>query len=146
MSRRVRHDLRASARCAWTSSSISGDVSGATSGTTGEAITPSLSFPAGLTAREVEVLRLVAQGLANTQVAERLVTSPRTVNTYLTSIYYKLGGRFSHGRDAHGNRTTARLAGIVSGCRGGANAHHSSPELAGDRVCDYACMLQPYFR
>jgi DNA-binding NarL/FixJ family response regulator len=41
--------------------------------------------------REVEVLQLVAQGLTDTQVAERLVISPRTVNTHLTSIYNKMG-------------------------------------------------------
>ncbi len=52
---------------------------------------PSPGFPAGLTAREVEVLRLVAQGLTDAQVAERLVISPRTVNTHLASIYHKLG-------------------------------------------------------
>jgi DNA-binding NarL/FixJ family response regulator len=39
----------------------------------------------------VEVLRLVAQGLTNEQVAEQLVISPRTVNTHLTSIYGKIG-------------------------------------------------------
>jgi DNA-binding NarL/FixJ family response regulator len=44
-----------------------------------------------LTAREVEVLRLVAQGLSDAQVAEQLVISPRTVNSHLTSIYNKLG-------------------------------------------------------
>src|SRR5258708_5434808 len=49
------------------------------------------SYPAGLTAREMEVLRLVAQGLSDTQVAEQLVISPRTVNWHLTSIYSKLG-------------------------------------------------------
>jgi DNA-binding NarL/FixJ family response regulator len=48
-------------------------------------------FPAGLTEREVEVLRLVAQGLTDAQVAERLVISPRTVNGHLRSIYSKLG-------------------------------------------------------
>ena len=48
-------------------------------------------YPAGLTVREVEVLALVAQGLTDAQVAERLVISPRTVNTHLTSIYNKLG-------------------------------------------------------
>ncbi len=48
-------------------------------------------YPAGLTAREVEVLRLVAQGLTDAQVAEQLVISPRTVNFHLTSIYSKLG-------------------------------------------------------
>jgi len=47
--------------------------------------------PAGLTAREVEVLQVVAQGLTNEQVAQRLVISPRTVDTHLTSIYSKLG-------------------------------------------------------
>ncbi len=41
-------------------------------------------YPAGLTAREVEVLRLVAQGLTDAQVAEQLVISPRTVNWHGT--------------------------------------------------------------
>jgi predicted ATPase/DNA-binding CsgD family transcriptional regulator len=49
------------------------------------------SSPTGLTAREMEVLRLVAQGLPDAQVAEQLVISPRTVNFHLTSIYSKLG-------------------------------------------------------
>ena len=53
--------------------------------------TSPVSYPAGLTAREVEVLRLVAQGMTNEQVAEQLVISPRTVNTHLTSIYGKIG-------------------------------------------------------
>jgi DNA-binding CsgD family transcriptional regulator len=50
----------------------------------------SLTSPTGLTAREVEVLRLVAQGLSDAQVAEQLVISPRTVNWHLTSIYSKI--------------------------------------------------------
>ncbi|HLZ55560.1 MAG TPA: response regulator transcription factor, partial [Ktedonosporobacter sp.] len=55
---------------------------------------PSAAVPlslSGLTAREEEVLRLVAQGLTNAQMAERLIISPRTVNTHLTSIYSKIG-------------------------------------------------------
>jgi predicted ATPase/serine/threonine protein kinase/DNA-binding CsgD family transcriptional regulator len=51
---------------------------------------PVTSFPGGLTAREVEVLRLLAQGLSDAQIAERLVISPRTVNNHLTSIYSKI--------------------------------------------------------
>jgi DNA-binding CsgD family transcriptional regulator len=47
-------------------------------------------LPAGLTPREVEVLRLVAQGLTDAEVAERLFLARRTVNTHLTSIYTKL--------------------------------------------------------
>jgi DNA-binding CsgD family transcriptional regulator len=45
---------------------------------------------ADLTAREQEVLRLVAQGLTDAQVASTLVISPRTVNAHLRSIYSKL--------------------------------------------------------
>lgn len=48
------------------------------------------AYPAGLTAREVEVLRLVAQGLTDAQVANRLVVSRRTVSTHLSAIYGKL--------------------------------------------------------
>ncbi|HET8632200.1 MAG TPA: AAA family ATPase [Thermomicrobiales bacterium] len=48
-------------------------------------------YPAGLSAREVEVLRLVAQGLSNAQVAAHLYLSPRTVGQHLRSIYNKLG-------------------------------------------------------
>lgn len=50
----------------------------------------SSTSPAGLTVREVEILRLVAQGMTNVQVAEKLIISPRTVNWHLTSIYSKL--------------------------------------------------------
>lgn len=49
------------------------------------------TYPAGLTAREVDVLRLVADGLPDAEIAERLFISRRTVNTHLTSIYTKLG-------------------------------------------------------
>jgi ATP/maltotriose-dependent transcriptional regulator MalT len=46
----------------------------------------------GLTAREVDVLRLVAQGMTDAEVSEKLVISPRTVNGHLSSIYSKLQG------------------------------------------------------
>jgi non-specific serine/threonine protein kinase len=48
-------------------------------------------YPAGLTPREVDVLRLVAQGLTNAEVAEKLVVSPNTVNVHMYSILNKLG-------------------------------------------------------
>lgn len=44
-----------------------------------------------LTEREVEVLRLVASGMTDAQVAEELVLSVRTINSHLRSIYGKLG-------------------------------------------------------
>ena len=46
---------------------------------------------AGLSERELEVLRLVAEGLTDPQVAERLYVSRRTVGHHLSSIYRKLG-------------------------------------------------------
>ena len=47
--------------------------------------------PAGLTEREVEVLRLVAVGLSNDDIAQRLVISPRTVHTHIRAVFAKLG-------------------------------------------------------
>jgi DNA-binding NarL/FixJ family response regulator len=47
--------------------------------------------PFGLTPRELDVLRLVAEGLTDPEVAERLYVSPRTVSSHLTSVYTKLG-------------------------------------------------------
>jgi DNA-binding CsgD family transcriptional regulator/tetratricopeptide (TPR) repeat protein len=46
---------------------------------------------AGLSGREAEVVRLVAQGLSNTEIARRLVISPRTVTTHLQHVYARLG-------------------------------------------------------
>lgn len=48
--------------------------------------------PAGLSEREVEVLRLVAQGLSNREVAGRLYISPRTAEHHVQHIYAKIGG------------------------------------------------------
>src|SRR5579875_2406922 len=50
----------------------------------------SSQHPSGLTARELEVLRLIAQGLTDAQVANRLIISVRTVQGHLRSIYNKL--------------------------------------------------------
>ena len=46
--------------------------------------------PAGLTPREVEVLRLLARGLSNKEIAARLVISPKTVANHVEHIYAKI--------------------------------------------------------
>ncbi len=47
--------------------------------------------PDGLTTREVEVLRLLARGLSNREIAERLVISPKTASHHVEHIYAKTG-------------------------------------------------------
>ncbi len=48
------------------------------------------TYPAGLTEREVEVLRLLALGVSNQKIADKLVLSKRTVEAHLRSIFGKL--------------------------------------------------------
>jgi DNA-binding NarL/FixJ family response regulator len=62
-------------------------------------------FPTGLTAREVDVLKLVAVGMSDAEAADRLYVSVRTVNAHLRSIYRKLGvrSRAAAGRFAQTN-------------------------------------------
>ena len=54
---------------------------------------PSLTaaYPAGLTRREAEVLRLVAAGLSNAELADRLHVSVNTIESHLRAIYGKIG-------------------------------------------------------
>ena len=47
--------------------------------------------PAGLTARELEVLALLADGLTNAQLADRLFLSEKTVDHHVSSVLRKLG-------------------------------------------------------
>lgn len=47
--------------------------------------------PSGLTARELQILTLIAQGLHNGEVAKKLSRSPRTIDHHVAGIYAKLG-------------------------------------------------------
>ena len=82
-------------------------VTAALAETMGDAATP---LPGNLTARQAEVLRLLADGLSNKEIAARLYLSPGTVERHLGTIYRKLGlgGRVDATRYAVENRLTTR--------------------------------------
>jgi len=70
--------------------------------------------PAGLTRRETEVLRLLAAGLSNTEIAARLVLSGRTVDNHVAAILRKLGVRTRSEARAQAERLILRLAAACS--------------------------------
>jgi DNA-binding NarL/FixJ family response regulator len=55
--------------------------------------TPAQPLPDDLTPREAEVLKLIASGLSNTEIAAALVVSQATVKTHVNRIFYKTGAR-----------------------------------------------------
>jgi HD-GYP domain-containing protein (c-di-GMP phosphodiesterase class II) len=57
----------------------------------GHRVTSRREGPAGLTAREVDVLRLLARGLSSREIAARLVISPKTARNHIEHIYAKIG-------------------------------------------------------
>jgi HD-GYP domain-containing protein (c-di-GMP phosphodiesterase class II) len=60
-------------------------------GAAGHRVSRRREGPAGLTPREVDVLRLLALGLSNKQIAGRLVIAPKTVGSHVEHIYAKIG-------------------------------------------------------
>jgi DNA-binding CsgD family transcriptional regulator len=58
---------------------------------TGHRVPARRAWPGGLTAREVEVLGLLARGYSNREIARRLVITPKTATNHVEHIYTKLG-------------------------------------------------------
>jgi len=54
---------------------------------------PPAELPDGLTPREAEVIRLIAEGLSNTEIASRLVISEATVKSHVNHLFAKTGVR-----------------------------------------------------
>ena len=70
---------------------MDGDVVEAVLGAAGHRVARRREGPAGLTAREVDVLRLVSRGLSSKEIAARLVISPKTARNHIEHIYAKIG-------------------------------------------------------
>ncbi len=70
---------------------LDGEVVEAVLGAAGHRVVRRREGPAGLTVREVEVLRLAARRLSNKEIAQRLVISPKTVGNHIEHIYAKIG-------------------------------------------------------
>jgi HD-GYP domain-containing protein (c-di-GMP phosphodiesterase class II) len=70
---------------------LDGDAVGAVLAAAGHRVRRRTELPHGLTAREVEVLVLLARGYSNPRIAERLGVSRKTVGAHLEHIYTKLG-------------------------------------------------------
>jgi DNA-binding CsgD family transcriptional regulator len=80
-------ELRSSVR----SGHVDGDAVDAVLAAAGHRIARRRDGPAGLTAREVAVLKLLALGLSNKEIAARLVIAPKTVGNHIEHIYTKTG-------------------------------------------------------
>lgn len=70
---------------------LDGEAVEAVLGAAGHRVVRRREGPAGLTVRELEVLRLVARGLSNKEVAKILFISPKTVANHVEHIYAKIG-------------------------------------------------------
>jgi HD-GYP domain-containing protein (c-di-GMP phosphodiesterase class II) len=70
---------------------LDGDAVSAVLAAAGQRAPARRDWPAGLTAREVEVLALVARGHSNKEIARRLVVSPKTASHHVEHIYAKIG-------------------------------------------------------
>jgi HD-GYP domain-containing protein (c-di-GMP phosphodiesterase class II) len=89
-----------------TAGRLDGNVVEAVLAAAGHPVSRRHSRPAGLSPREIEVLRLIARGLSSREIADRLTLSAKTVRNHTEHIYAKTGA---------GNRVTASLFAVEHG-------------------------------
>ncbi|HTN25704.1 MAG TPA: HD domain-containing phosphohydrolase [Solirubrobacteraceae bacterium] len=70
---------------------VDGEAANAVLRAAGHRVRRRREWPAGLTPREIDVLRLLVNGLTTAQIGERLVISPKTVANHIASIYLRTG-------------------------------------------------------
>jgi HD-GYP domain-containing protein (c-di-GMP phosphodiesterase class II) len=87
---RTADDAAAQLRAEVHAGRLDGDAAEAVLSAAGHRVRRRREGPAGLTAREVEVLRLLAQGHSNKEIAQRLVISPKTAGNHIEHIYAKI--------------------------------------------------------
>lgn len=88
---------------------IDGEAAEAVLSASGHRVRRRREWPAGLTAREVEILRLVARGMSQREIAEQLVISRKTASNHIEHIYAKTGAS---------NRAMAALFAVKHGLIG----------------------------
>jgi HD-GYP domain-containing protein (c-di-GMP phosphodiesterase class II) len=85
---------------------LDGEAVDAVLAAAGHAVRKRRDGPAGLTNREIDVLRLLARGKSNREIAQELVISPKTARNHIEHIYTKIGAT---------NRVTASLFAVQHG-------------------------------
>ncbi len=84
-------DAAAELRAEVTAGRLDGAAADAVLRAAGHRVRRRREWPAGLTAREVEIVRLLARGLTAKAIAQQLVISPRTASSHIEHIYAKTG-------------------------------------------------------
>ena len=69
---------------------LDGEAVAAVLAAAGHSVGRRQDWPAGLTTREIDVLRLVARGLSSKQIATKLVITPKTARNHIEHIYTKI--------------------------------------------------------